>query len=131
MVIDTNVYSALDKGDSRAVEALDGVKHVCMPIFVIAELMFGFAKGSKTDENRKTLLRFLSLPNVSVGLPSFETAEQYAKLQLHSANKGKVLSHNDLWIAALACERGESLVTFDRDFSALEELLGDLLAVLK
>jgi PIN domain. len=45
--------------------------------------------------------------------------------------KGRVLSQNDIWIAALAKETGGTLATFDKDFKALSDIFGDKLLILE
>lgn len=130
LLIDTNVYSALDKGDAMAIDILHDQSNIYIPIMVIGELRYGFMNGSKQQENNVKLSKFLAQDVVEVVFPSFRTADIYAQLCLHCKQTGRALSHNDLWIAALAQENGLQLATYDRDFTALTGILGDKLVVL-
>jgi len=59
------------------------------------------------------------------------TTEQFAKLFVYAERRGRALSHNDLWIAALAQETDETLVTLDKDFTVFAPLMEDRLVLLK
>ncbi|MGH2638188.1 MAG: PIN domain-containing protein [Rhabdochlamydiaceae bacterium] len=130
MFLDTNVYSALARGVQPAIDVVRAVPELRMPLPVIAELRYGFLKGSQRDRNEQTLQRFLAQPHVSVAVPSLETTNVYAELQQYCMQRGKALSHNDIWIAALAHESGEPLATFDKDFSVFSALLDEKLILL-
>lgn len=131
MLIDTNAYTALALGVPSIVETIAGVAELKLPLPVIAELRYGFAKGSKPEHNEQTLQRFLAQEQTSIAFPTLKTTEYYAQLQLFCVKRGKSLSHNDLWIAALARETNDTLVTFDQDFKPLLEIFGNKLIILK
>jgi tRNA(fMet)-specific endonuclease VapC len=131
VVLDTNAYSALVLGNAAIVALIGNQSELRLPLPVIAELRYGFAKGSRREHNENILLRFLAQSQVIVMVPSLKTTEYYARLQLFCSQRGRALSHNDLWIAALAQETGDMLVTFDRDFIILAEVFGDNLKVLR
>jgi predicted nucleic acid-binding protein len=130
MLLDTNVYSALARGIQPAVDAISAAHELKIPLPVIAELRYGFLKGSQEDRNEQTLQKFLAQPHVSIATPTIETADVYAALQFYCVRRGKALSHNDIWIAALAQETDNILVTFDQDFSVFLTLFGDRLVLL-
>jgi predicted nucleic acid-binding protein len=56
-------------------------------------------------------------------LPSRETAEHYARLFVQLKRAGTPVPDNDLWIAALALERDLMLITRDRHFQRVPQLL--------
>lgn len=130
MILDTNAYSALANGDLELARMVKSASDIKLPLPVIAELKYGFNKGSQKAKNLATLQKFLSQPQVSILIPSYETTDHYARLQLLCKNQGKALSHNDLWIAGLAFESGDKLVTYDKDFTVLQEVFGDKLVML-
>ena len=82
-----------------------------LPLPVIAELRFGFTKGNKNEYNEQVLEKFLAQEQVSISMPTLKTTEYYADIQLFCLKRGRVLSHNDIWIAALAREADETLIT--------------------
>lgn len=131
MIIDTNVYSAANAGHKVAAEILVESSVVYMPVIVLAELRAGFLGGTKNKLNLRMLVRFLAENNVDVLHIGENTAKQYAELAVFARARGKSLSNNDIWIAALALENGAQLATFDRDFSVFAELLGDDLMILE
>jgi tRNA(fMet)-specific endonuclease VapC len=130
MLLDTNAYSALARGVQSLVNVISSSAELKLPLPVIAELRYGFVKGSQTERNEQILQEFLSQPQISVTMPSLKTTEIYAELQLHCVRRGKALSQNDIWIAALARETDDLLITFDRDFEVFLDVLGDKLNIL-
>lgn len=131
MFLDTNAYSALARGAETIITAISSTLEIKIPLPVIAELRFGFAKGSQLERNEQQLQRFLAQAQVSIVMPTLKTTEYYAELQLICKQQGKALSQNDIWIAALARENDGTLATFDNDFKALLEVFGDKLLILK
>ena len=130
MIIDTNVYSALDRADPTVLQMLTGVPLAYMPLIVLGELRYGFAKGSKTSDNEIRLMRFISLDTVETMHLTNETAKAYGELSFFCSKKGRALSNNDIWIAALALEHKMPIVTFDKDFSVFKDILGDDVIIL-
>ena len=130
MIIDTNVYSGLARGYQQAIDAITDAEEINVPLFVIAELRYGFLKGSQHEKNEITLQKFLSQPNIHIASPSIKTTEIYAEFQLYCSKRGKALSHNDIWIASLAYESDESLITFDKDFSVFSDIFEHKLVLL-
>lgn len=126
VIIDTNIYIALERGDERAIKAISGRKMLFLPVFVVAELRFGFINGTKQRENEKRLERFLAHSHSEVLYPSLETTKHYSQIAAFCKYQGRALSHNDMWIAALVTETGLPFVTFDKDFVVLERLVSDL-----
>lgn len=130
MLIDTNVYIALCKGNSVACEVLKSMDNIQVPLNVIAELRYGFINGSRSEQNEIILQKFLAEPRISIVKPSLKTSEYYAELQKMCRDSGRVLSHNDIWIASLARELDKKLVTFDQDFEVFKDIFGDKLIIL-
>jgi len=130
MILDTNAYSALARGVPAITELVNNTSGLALPLPVIAELRYGFAKGSQTERNEQLLQRFLAQPQISVATPTLQTTKHYAELQLLCQQKGKALSQNDIWIAALARETDKTLVTFDQDFAVFTEDFGNKLIIL-
>ncbi len=131
MLLDTNAYSALARGIPAIVRTVSDATELALPLPVVAELRYGFAKGSQTERNEQRLQKFLAQPQISIVMPTLQTTEHYATLQLLCQQRGKALSQNDIWIAALARETNGVLVTFDKDFEVLAEVFGGKLIVLE
>lgn len=130
MIIDTNVYSVMVTDPIRLRDLLTGDTRIVLPLPVVAELRSGFLGGSRPVENELALSKILTQHATKVLNPSGETTHLYAEFQQYAKSRGHVLSNNDIWIAALAREDGDTLVTYDKDFSVFLELFGDKLKVL-
>lgn len=130
MVLDTKAYTGLANAQTELVEVIKKASDLIIPLPVIAELRYGFLKGAQTSKNEQNLEKFLAQPQINVVSPTFKTTAVYAELQLYCTQKGKALSNNDIWIAALTQENNETLVTYDQDFSIFSELWNDKLIIL-
>lgn len=123
MVIDTSAYIALQKGIKGARQALADVNVIVVPVIVIGELRYGFLNGSMLVKNEEVLQKFLATEEVQTADVILEATPDYAELYWYAKRKGKVLSHNDLWIASIAKQLNLPLLTLDRDFEALRPKL--------
>lgn len=130
MIIDTNVYSAANKGHIRAINLLKNSNLILVPIIVLAELNSGFLGGTQKETNSKILNHFMSDGRVETLHISHATVPHYAELTVFTRKSGRVLSNNDVWIAALALENKMPLATFDKDFTVFSDILGDNLIIL-
>ncbi len=130
LFLDTNVYSALANGQKEIVSLIQTEAGLVLALPVIAELRYGFLKGSRQNKNEETLQRFLAQPQVEIALPTIDTTYLYAEFQLYCVKSGKVFSHNDLWIAAIAKQNDGVLVTYDRDFEVLSSRFSEKLIIL-
>jgi len=132
ILIDTNAYSAYKRGSAEALEVVEYSDELGMPLIVLAELLTGFVRGSRSQQNRQELNEFLQLPDVHLVLPDVGTAEVYAQISHQLRTKGRPIPTNDIWIAALAIEQGYALWTLDEHFRGIEGLtVGRTLAELQ
>lgn len=122
LVIDTNFYSALARGNERTKQLIRSSEEIALPHIVIGELLGGFRYGTKFDKNFSDLQKMLSRPSCRVLMPSMETANIYGKLYARLKKKGSIIPTNDIWIAALTLEYEGKLATFDTDFDSIREL---------
>jgi tRNA(fMet)-specific endonuclease VapC len=116
VVLDTNAYVALDRGDAFVAEVARASDQIIMPNIVIGELYYGFINGSKTQINIKKLDAFLSTPRVSVLYPDSQTSFIFGEISTELARAGKSIQQNDIWIAALCKQHGYPLLTYDKGF---------------
>ena len=63
------------------------------------------------------------IADFDAALPDSGTAEEYARLHAELARAGTPIPSNDLWIAALAVERGMTVVTSDDHFRRIPSLV--------
>ena len=123
VLLDTNAYTALLKGDESVLDALAQAKTVFMSVFVLGELYAGFKGGSKETKNRKQLDDFLSRPSVRILTATQETSDIFGTIKHRLRTAGTPIPINDVWIAAHATESGSHIVTFDSHFNAVSGLL--------
>jgi predicted nucleic acid-binding protein len=93
------------------------------PLIVLAEIKAGFYGGAQQQQNQVLLRKLLSKSTVGILLPGRETAEQYARVFVQLKCAGTPNPDNDLWIAALALEHDLMLITRDRHFRYIPQLL--------
>lgn len=123
VALDTNRLTDLFQGDVALTETLGWCDEVWVPLIVLAELKAGFYGGTQRRQNEAVLRHFLEKPTVAILTPNAETAEHYARLFVQLKRAGTPIPDNDLWIAALALEHNLTLVTRDRHFDCVPQLL--------
>jgi predicted nucleic acid-binding protein len=123
VALDTNRLTDLFQGDTALADQLGNCDEVWIPLVVLAEIKAGFYGGSQQHRNEILLRKFLAKPTVDVLLPGRETAEQYARLFVQLKRAGSPVPDNDLWIASLALEHDLTLITRDRHFQRVPQLL--------
>ena len=122
VVLDTNAYAALHRGDERVLRALTEAEKVYVPVFVRGELLYGFKRGRHELRNRRALDAFMGKPMVKPLHTTDETADVFAGIKKSLQQKGRPVPDNDLWIAALCMEAGGTIVSFDRHFEWIDGL---------
>ena len=120
MIIDTNVYRAFMDGESAVRQHILFSEHLLVPLVVAAELYKGFLGGSRPEENKIEWEKFMVATRAEIVCPALSTAERFAELAVYCRRHGRVLSDNDLWVAATALETGEPLLTLDKDFMVFD-----------
>lgn len=123
IVIDTNIYSLAMKNDSTAIDILRQAENIYICSIVIGELLSGFKFGTKEQSNLKLLNEFLDSPRVKVVDITENTAIHYSQVFLELKNAGTPIPTNDMWIAAVAKEKGAFLATADKHFQFISGLL--------
>jgi len=123
VALDTNRLTDLFQGDAVLADRLGECDEVWLPLIVVGEIQAGFYGGSQQYRNEAVLRSFLIKPTVRVLLPSRETAEYYAKLFVQLKRAGTPIPDNDLWIAALVLQHDLVLITRDRHFQCVPQLL--------
>lgn len=102
------------------VRLVDHAKWLGMPSVVLGELWCGFLLGSRVQQNRVDLDRFLSHPFVQEILIDREIGEIYGDIAVSLRRAGKTVPVNDIWIAAAAARTGTIVLTYDPHFRAIQ-----------
>lgn len=122
VLLDTNAYTALLKGDAGVARVVRRSESVLVSTVVAGELLFGFRNGSRFEANRRQLEEFLANPYVSLLPVGLVTADRFGRLAAALRRKGTPLPTNDIWIAAHAMESGADLLSFDQHFGQVDGL---------
>jgi len=123
LMLDTSGYSAFKRGYQEAIDAIQQAPSILVPSVVLGELLAGFEVGGRRLENRRELAEFQHSPRVRTTPLSEETAERYARIYAYLRSVGRPVPTNDLWIAASAMEHGAELLTTDRHFLAIPQIV--------
>lgn len=115
LVADTNAYSDWQRG-VRWLSEFSSAERVWIPFVVVAELLSGFAVGSKAKENRATFERFLTADSVKLLHADAETASVYADIYASLKRNETPIPTNDLWIAALCVQSHLPIASSDQHF---------------
>lgn len=116
IMLDSNTYTHLFKGDKKVEEELIMSEAVYMSAIVIGELLAAFKGGIHYNKNKVEFDLFLDKFDVSFHDVSRETASIYSEIKYYLDKKGKPIPTNDLWIASQAVETGSVLITYDKHF---------------
>ena len=127
LLVDTSAYSAFLRGEPLCVDALRHARELVLTPVVLGELRAGFMKGSHREKNEGELEEFLASPRVRVEVIDDDTSRFYAVAYLELSRRGSPIPTNDLWIAASALQHGLTILTGDRHFLSVPNLLVELL----
>jgi tRNA(fMet)-specific endonuclease VapC len=122
ILLDTNAYTQLLAGREAVLDIISAAGTLYMSIFVLGELYSGFGGGSKEQENKEILNRFLLKPTVKILNATLETADVFGMLKSRLKAAGTLLPINDVWLAAHAIETGSVLISFDKHFNKVSGL---------
>lgn len=125
--IDTNAYVAFKRGETSIVEAIQHGEILGMCPIVIGELLGGFDCGNKSKKNRDELQHFLASSRIKIFPLTSDTANFYSQIYSVLKNKGKPIPSNDMWIAAQTLEHGGVLLTHDKHFKVIENLISGII----
>lgn len=106
-------------------DALREADEVFMSVVVLGELRAGFRKRSRLGRNEEILREFLDEPRVQVVGTDEETSVRYAIIHDYLRRRRTPVSVNDVWIAAAASQHGARVLTADRDFRRIAQVVVD------
>lgn len=120
MILDTNAVSALLAGDPALADCLAEASRHHLPVVVIGEYRYGLMRS----RHRRSLSLLLdSLIHESIVLRVDEiTAQRYAEVRDELRALGRPIPENDVWIAALARQHNEPVVSRDQHFEVVPGL---------
>jgi len=123
IMLDTSAYAAFLRGNPEIKMAIRQADEIFLNPVVLGELIAGFLMGKSEKKNRAILKEFLSSPRVKIVEIDEETSERYAAVVSHLRIKGKPIPTNDLWITASAMQYGLKVLTTDRHYLEVPQIL--------
>ena len=120
MILDTSAVSDLFIGDERLASLLGDTRRHHLPSVVVGEYRYGLLGSSKQQVLEEKLEVLLG---ASILLPvDGSTAKHYAIVREQLRRSGTPIPENDVWIAALARQHDQPVVTRDVHFDSVEGL---------
>lgn len=121
MILDTNAVSALFAGDValEALLAAEPLHH--LPVIVIGEYRFGIGRSARGAE-LDALLEQLVGESIVLAV-DLQTTFHYAIVRENLRRAGRPIPENDVWIAALARQYQQRIVSRDQHFDAVDPSL--------
>ncbi|HUP50007.1 MAG TPA: type II toxin-antitoxin system VapC family toxin [Thermoanaerobaculia bacterium] len=123
LLLDTSAYVAFMRGHAETVEALRHADEIYLSATALGEMLAGFLSGTRQQQNRGELARFLDSPRVTLLDVDEETAERYAVIFAALRAGGTPIPTNDVWIAASAMQHGLRLLTLDEHFTKVPQII--------
>jgi len=120
VILDTNAVSALLSGDPALAERLSYARRHHLPVIVIGEYRYGLMR-SRHRRNLSLLLDSLVRESLVLRVDE-STAQTYAEIRDELRACGRPIPENDVWIAALARQHAEPIVSRDEHFDEVRTL---------
>lgn len=120
MILDTTAVSALFAGDPKLAAVLGANQHHHLPVVVIGEYSYGLVR-SRLRAQLQALLDALARESIVLDVDRV-TARCYADVREELRRNGTPIPENDIWIAALARQHGEPVVSRDEHFDLVPKV---------
>jgi predicted nucleic acid-binding protein len=114
MILDTNAISAWWSGEETLRPVLESASALELPVPALAEFRFGILK-SRLKERMLPWLVGVQSANRVLGIDA-ETTRHYADIRLELQNASTPIPMNDLWIAAIARQHKQPILSRDTHF---------------
>ncbi len=121
MILDTNALSAFVDGERKLKPVLNKAEELYIPLIVLGEFRYGVLRSARKREYEEWLKNQLKL--FQILHLSENTTIQYAKIRLELRENGTPIPENDIWIASLSREHSLPVITRDKHFSYIKNLI--------
>lgn len=119
-LLDTNIITALIKGDSGIAQKIEAASSIYIPIIALGELYHGALNSTFGKRNIFPLKKLTS--RYKLLLLDEKTAIEYGGLRTKLRAQGTPIPDNDIWIAAIALRYNLIVVTRDGHFNFIKGL---------
>ena len=118
MILDTNAISAMSHEDKAIEMAVQESVQLYLSVPVLGEYQYGLI-NSRHQKSLGAWLDQLKLVWPVLTLDVM-TAHHYAEIRNQLKKKGRMIPVNDLWIAALAIQHQQPILSEDRHFDYVD-----------
>lgn len=126
-VLDTSAVIAFFQGLPRAADLVRSLDRLVLPSVAVGELLVGRRGPRAATGADRSVRELLSSRRVRVAVLGAGTAERYAAIVDALRDAGKPIPANNVWIAACAMELGLPVITTDKHFLSVPQVLVELL----
>jgi tRNA(fMet)-specific endonuclease VapC len=126
LMLDTTAVSEFFRGNEEVRACLENAEVYYLNPVVIGELLSGFMSGKHEKKNRESLEAFISSTRVGVVDMDEETSERYAVILSGLRKAGTPIPTNDIWIASSAMQYGLTILTTDKHYVKVPQVLTEL-----
>ena len=120
VLLDTNILIGILAKDEAILSRLVETEVVFLPSIALDELYFGAFKSAHPDDNAERIDRLAA--STAILYCDGITALHYGRIKTGLRAKGRPISENDIWIAAIAQQHGLTVVSRDLHFREIENL---------
>lgn len=121
VLLDTNIISEWLKGDRKIADKIDQAEGVYIPAIVIGEMLYGARYSTQVERNIEVITRITE--QYQVLIVDSATAALYGIVKAGLRKKGKPIPENDIWIASIALQHSLTLVTRDKHFQEIDDVI--------
>ena len=111
------------RGHEQVSELVRTAEELLFSAVVVGELLYGFRRGSRFEQNLADLRSFLASPYSSFLEVGSVTSDRYSRIAASLRTKGRPIPTNDVWIAAHTMETGADLISADRHFEHVDGIV--------
>ena len=123
ILLDTSAYIEARRGNPHFQREIRSAASRAIEPVALGEIQAGLVRSRAPLEEEQWLTRFLNTESVTFLKLDRFTSDRYATLKNYLDRIGRPISPNDLWIAAVAWQHGLQLLTADRHFLELPQIL--------
>lgn len=118
VLLDTNIISALFKGEDEIASKIDKATQVYIPLIVLGELYYGAYNSLHVHKNIENILQ-LSTRYELAGIDDI-TTKAYGAIKAALKKNGTPIPENDIWIGAIALRNDYTIITRDKHFKEIK-----------
>lgn len=120
-IFDTNIIINILNNNKEIIDLYTSYNDIAITSISLGELYYGAEKSINKLKNISIIDTLRE--NVKVLTIDENSSKYYGKLKNELKAKGKPIPENDLWIGSICLANKAALITIDKHFSVLEDLI--------